>query len=272
MTQETQETVSEPTDLELVAAYRAGDIHAFETLHRRYVASIYRLVRRKLGDALLAEDIAQETFFKALRTLDRVDESFNFGGWIHTVARNLCYDELRRRQRDLRDDSDDGEALVRLPAPAHRFDPVIQQENAELRRQVWEVSQRLPEKYRLVLTLRELQGLSYRQIGKAMNISESAVETLLYRARLRFKEEFVALEGSGELECAEVTPLLAPYLAGKLRRSQAESVRRHLAGCVRCSRKLGAPLPPPGLAEVKRRGSRRAKAFARPAQKGETSP
>jgi RNA polymerase sigma-70 factor (ECF subfamily) len=248
-----QDQVAEPTDLDLVAAYRAGDVHAFETLHRRYDASIYRLVRRKLGDSLLAEDIAQETFFKALRTLDRMDDNFNFGGWIHTVARNLCFDELRRRQRDQRDDSEDGEALVRLPAPAHRFDPVIQQENAELRRQVWEVSQRLPEKYRLVLTLRELQGLSYRQIGKAMNISESAVETLLYRARLRFKEEFVALEGAGELECAEVTPLLAPYLAGKLRRSQADAVRRHLAGCVRCSRKLGAPAPPPGLAEVKRR-------------------
>src|SRR5919201_1290884 len=249
----TTEPVAEPSDLELVSAYRAGDARPCGVLPRRYVSSIYRLVRRKLGDSLLAEDIAQETFFKALRTLDRVDESFNFGGWIHTVARNLCYDELRRRQRDLRYDSEDGDSLVRLPAPAHRFDPVIQQENAELRRQVWEVSQRLPEKYRLVLTLRELQGLSYRQIGKAMQISESAVETLLYRARLRFKEEFVALEGSGELECGEVTPLLEPYLAGKLRRTQADAVRRHLAGCVRCSRKLGGPLPPVGLAEVKRR-------------------
>jgi RNA polymerase sigma factor (sigma-70 family) len=95
---------AEPSDVELVRAYRDGDVHAFEELHRRYVASIYRLVRRKLGDALLAEDIAQETFMKALRMMDRVDDSFNFGGWVHTVARNLCYDELRRRQRDLRAD------------------------------------------------------------------------------------------------------------------------------------------------------------------------
>src|SRR5438477_5271360 len=131
-----QEPITEPTDLELVAAYRAGDVHAFELLHRRYVASIFRLVRRKLGDSLLAEDIAQETFFKALRTLDRMDETFNFGGWIHTVARNLCYDELRRRQRDLPDASGDGAALVRLPAPPHRLDPVIQPEHPELRRQV----------------------------------------------------------------------------------------------------------------------------------------
>ncbi|HEY8854035.1 MAG TPA: sigma-70 family RNA polymerase sigma factor, partial [Candidatus Dormibacteraeota bacterium] len=143
----------EPSDVDLVRAYRNGDIHAFEELHRRYVASIYRLVRRKLGDALLAEDIAQETFMKALRMMDRVDDSFNFGGWVHTVARNLCFDELRRRQRDLRvgsGDDDDTDLLAGLPSTSRSFDPVQVQESNELRRQVWAVSQRLPEKYRLV--------------------------------------------------------------------------------------------------------------------------
>jgi RNA polymerase sigma-70 factor, ECF subfamily len=232
----------EPTDVELVKAYRKGDVHAFEELHRRYVASIYRLVRRKLGDALLAEDIAQETFMKALRQMDRVDDSFNFGGWVHTVARNLCFDELRRRQRDLRADSgddDDTDLLAGLPSTAKSFDPVLVQESNEVRRQVWAVAQRLPEKYRLVLTLRELQDLSYRQIARSLKMSESAVETLLYRARLRFKEEFISSEGEGELTHDEAVPLLAPYLAGKLRRPQAEAVRIHLAVCVKCGRKVG---------------------------------
>jgi RNA polymerase sigma-70 factor (ECF subfamily) len=232
----------EPSDVDLVKAYRKGDIHAFEELHRRYVASIYRLVRRKLGDALLAEDIAQETFMKALRMMDRVDDSFNFGGWVHTVARNLCFDELRRRQRDLRADSggdDDADLLAGLPSTARGFDPVQVQESNELRRQVWVVSQRLPEKYRLVLTLRELQDLSYRQIARTLKMSESAVETLLYRARLRFKEEFISAEGEGELSHDEAVPLLAPYLAGKLRRPQAEAVRMHLAVCTKCARRVG---------------------------------
>jgi RNA polymerase sigma-70 factor (ECF subfamily) len=232
----------EPTDVELVKAYRNGDIHAFEELHRRYVASIYRLVRRKLGDALLAEDIAQETFMKALRQMDRVDDNFNFGGWVHTVARNLCFDELRRRQRDLRVDSgddDDTDLLAGLPSTAKSFDPALVQESNEVRRQVWAVAQRLPEKYRLVLTLRELQDLSYRQIARSLKMSESAVETLLYRARLRFKEEFISSEGEGELTHDEAVPLLAPYLAGKLRRPQAEAVRIHLSVCVKCARKVG---------------------------------
>lgn len=233
----------EPTDVELVRAYRKGDIHAFEELHRRYVASIYRLVRRKLGDALLAEDIAQETFMKALRMMDRVDDSFNFGGWVHTVARNLCFDELRRRQRDLRadvsGDEDEGELMAQLPSTARGFDPVEVQESNETRRQVWKVAQRLPEKYRLVLTLRELQDMSYRQIAKTLKMSESAVETLLYRARLRFKEEYLASQKEGELSHEEAVPLLAPYLAGKLRRPQAESVRIHIASCTKCARRVG---------------------------------
>ena len=231
-----------PSDVELVRAYRAGDIHAFEELHRRYVGSIYRLVRRKLGDALLAEDISQETFLKALRMLDRVDDSFNFGGWIHTVARNLCFDELRRRRRDQRveeNEDEEGELLASLPSTSRSFDPVQVQESNEVRRQVWTVSQRLPEKYRLVLTLRELQGLSYRRIATILGMSESAVETLLYRARLRFKEEFVALEAAGDLTHEDVVPLLAPYIAGKLRRQQAEAVRRHVAVCAKCTRKIG---------------------------------
>lgn len=232
----------EPSDVDLVKAYRNGDVHAFEELHRRYVASIFRLVRRKLGDALLAEDIAQETFMKALRMMDRVDDSFNFGGWVHTVARNLCFDELRRRQRDLRADGvddEESELLANLPSTSKSFDPVLVQESNEMRRQVWAVAQRLPEKYRLVLTLRELQDLSYRQIARTLKMSESAVETLLYRARLRFKEEYIAAEGEGELSHEEAVPLLAPYLAGKLRRTQAEAVRKHIAVCMKCARRIG---------------------------------
>jgi RNA polymerase sigma-70 factor (ECF subfamily) len=238
----------ERTDAELVAAYRGGEVGAFEDLHRRHVASIYRLVHRTLGDALLAEDIAQETFIRSLRTLDRMDESFNFGGWLHTVAQNLCRDELRRRRRDPRVEEKqpaDREILYEIPAPAQRFDPVIQAEAHELRRQVFDVAQRLPEKYRLVLTLRELQGFSYRKIARVMKISESAVETLVYRARLRFKEEFVAEQAGEDMDHRDVLAMLKPYLAGKLRKVQADAVREHLARCVSCSRKLPKRKPSP---------------------------
>ena len=125
--------------------------------------------------------------------------------------------------------------LANLPSTAKSFDPVLVQESNEMRRQVWTVAQRLPEKYRLVLTLRELQDISYRQIARTLKVSESAVETLLYRARLRFKEEYLAAERRGRAEPPEAVPLLAPYLAGKLRRNQAEAVRKHIAVCMKCA-------------------------------------
>jgi RNA polymerase sigma-70 factor, ECF subfamily len=234
-----QAATPERSDAALVAAFRAGDVRAFEELHRRYVGPIYRLVHRTLGDSLLAEDIAQETFIRSLRTLDRVDEQFNFGGWLHTVAQNLCRDEIRRRARHPQTVGDDEHPILNdLPSAAMRFDPVQAFEQRELRRTVWRVSQRLPEKYRLVLTLRELQGFSYRRIAKVLKISESAVETLVYRARLRFKEELLAEQGGDDMDHREVLRLLKPYLAGKLRKQQAEAVRAHLAACVMCSRKL----------------------------------
>jgi predicted RNA polymerase sigma factor len=129
--------------------------------------------------------------------------------------------------------------MANLPSTSRSFNPVDVQESNETRRRVWAVAQKLPEKYRLVLTLRELQDLSYRQIARTLKMSESAVETLLYRARLRFKEEYLASEGAADLTHDEVAPLLAPYLAGKLRRSQAEAVRAHIATCAKCSRRLG---------------------------------
>ena len=192
----TAKVAAGPSDVELVRAYRAGDIHAFEELHRRYVGSIYRLVRRKLGDALLAEDISQETFLKALRMLDRVDDSFNFGGWVHTVARNLCYDELRRRQRDLRveeNEEDDTDLLASLPSTSRSFDPVQMQESNELRRQVWTVAQRLPEKYRKIIFMRHFKHMDVNEIACALNKPEgtikSRIRTGLMRLRHRLLEQ-----------------------------------------------------------------------------------
>jgi RNA polymerase sigma factor (sigma-70 family) len=88
-----------PSDLDLIRAYLGGDVHAFDTLFRRYHKAIYGLTFRLLRDRQLAEDLTQETFFQILRTIHRINDSFNFSAWIHRIATNLCYDELRRRKK-----------------------------------------------------------------------------------------------------------------------------------------------------------------------------
>src|SRR5260221_11981555 len=122
-------------------------------------------------------------------------------------------------------DEYDDEFLANRASTSRSFDAVDVQESNETRRRVWSVAQRLPEKYRLVLTLRELQDLSYPQIAPTLKMSESAVETLPYPAPLRVKEEYIAAEGGGGVSHPETVPLLAPDLAAQLRPTQGETRR-----------------------------------------------
>src|SRR2546430_10618626 len=90
---------TEPGDLDLVRAFQGGSVAAFDQIFIRYHQSIFGLATRLVRNPLLAEDVTQETFFRVLRSLDRVDDGFNFPAWIHRIATNLCYDELRRQKR-----------------------------------------------------------------------------------------------------------------------------------------------------------------------------
>ncbi len=222
---------------------------AFDTLFKRYHKAIYGLTFRLLRDRQLAEDLTQETFFQILRTIHRINDSFNFSAWIHRIATNLCYDELRRRKKFPEaqeiDDEENEEAVLQVPDGDARKSPEVALEISELRDAVWSVARRLPDKYRLVLTLRELQGLSYANIARKMNVSESAVETLLHRARRRFKEEFLFMEGKAQTEesrCPTIAYLLDNFPPGTLRREQRKMVAQHLDQCAACSEHY--PNPP----------------------------
>jgi RNA polymerase sigma-70 factor (ECF subfamily) len=243
----------------LVRAYQGGSVEAFDQLFLRYHRAITGLTNRLVRDPLLAEDLTQETFFRVLRSVDRLDESFNFSAWIHRIATNVCYDELRRRKRGQAPASEEGprashtilsiddpdEQLGRLASNDPSGHPEDALEMRELRREVWEVAGRLPENYRTVLTLRELQGLSYAAIAQVMSLSESAVETLLHRARRRFKAEYlfrsIALAEAGE-RCDAVQELLAAFTLRSLKRDQRTLVKQHLDACRDCQSVVMAAL------------------------------
>ena len=228
-------------DLSLVQAYRDGDVASFDHLFTRYHVRIRSLCVRYVGDGQLAEDLVQETFFNVLRTLSRVENGFNFSAWIHRIAVNLCHDELRRRERQRRHLEPPGEVLddLLLQVADHdrRVHPEAALELTRIRRTVWEVAKRLPERQRMVLTLRELQGLSYASIARVMGISQSAVETLLHRARKRFREEYVAAEAGSVVaagSCAVAQRLLASATSGRLGVRQRRLLVEHLSECRDC--------------------------------------
>ena len=232
--------MAEDDDLALIRAYLDGDAAAFDKLFSRYNQRIRSVCTRYVGDGPVAEDLVQDTFFNVLRTLDRVDTGFNFSAWIHRIAVNLCHDELRRRTRAQQHLATGGdeveEAVLRLIDRDRHGHPEAALEIAQLRQLVWDVSKRLPERQRMVLTLRELQGLSYAAIARVMGISESAVETLLHRARKRFKEVFLRMDDSASrvIDCATVAVLVESDQRRPLRREQRSMIIGHVDRCETC--------------------------------------
>jgi RNA polymerase sigma-70 factor, ECF subfamily len=224
-------------DLALVAAYLAGDAGAFDVLFSRYHARVRAVCLRYVGDETLAEDLVQETFYNVLRALDRVDETFKFGAWVHRIAVNVCQDELRRRNRRAvhveQGGGDPEEAILRIADRDRTGHPEDALEMSSLRQLVWDVAKKLPDRQRMVLTLRELQGLPYSAIARVMGITDAAVETLLHRARKRFKEEYLAMETPPEegSRCAELAFVIA---RGQLTAAEHRSALVHLESCEVC--------------------------------------
>ena len=241
-TQGPEPTTSAPAsdDVALVKAYLEGEAGAFDTLFSRYHGRVRGVCMRYVGDEHLAEDLVQETFFNVVRSLNRVDDGFNFPAWIHRIAVNICQDELRRRNRRAvhidTSGADPEEQMLKLADRDRHGNPEDALEMSYLRQMVWEVAKKLPERQRMVLTLRELQGLSYASIAHVMKISDAAVETLLHRARRRFKDEYLLLEAPQEEQapCATLAYLLVTVGRSNLRPEQRAMVVDHLAGCVWC--------------------------------------
>jgi RNA polymerase sigma-70 factor, ECF subfamily len=244
--------MAENDDLALIRAYLDGDAAAFDALFSRYNQRIRAVCTRYVGDGPVAEDLVQDTFYNVLRSLGRVDVGFNFSAWIHRIAVNLCHDELRRRTRAQQHVATGGEeieeAVLRLADRDRQGHPEAALEMAHLRQLVWDVAKRLPERQRMVLTLRELQGLSYAAIARVMGISESAVETLLHRARKRFKEVFLRMDDNATrvIDCATVAVLVEADRRRPLRREQRGMVLGHIERCEACRVRFS---PQPAAAE-----------------------
>src|SRR4028118_1826677 len=206
--------VAEPkaliTDHELVAAVRAGDDRAFEQLYGRYQRRIAAYIYGMVGDYGRAEDIAQDEFMSALRRMRETDRPIAFKPWIYEIAKNACIDQFRRSRRaeEVSMDADEGlgsadygRLVTKDPAPEAAFETKQQLD------QLCGAFGGLSETHHEILVLRELEGLSYREIGERMGLSRPSVESTLFRARRRLSEEDEELV-SGE-RCVRVTELLA---------------------------------------------------------------
>lgn len=177
-------------DVSLLVAYRGGDTAAFERLYTRHATSIRLLCLRHLHSEASADDVVQETFLRLVRGAERIERGFNVRAWLHRVAANLCID-LLRAQRRCPGTEEDGNAMRYLPAQQRSEQPEAAFEMTWMRETVMRVAAAMPPRQRAALVLRELEGLTYNAIAEVLELSPGAVETLLFRARRRFREEYL---------------------------------------------------------------------------------
>lgn len=195
------DTRSVPTE-DLIARYQRGQTTAFSTLFSRYKDYVYRialLVLRNSGDA---EEAVQETFLDLLRALPgyRLDGPARFETWLYRVTVNRC----RMRLRGSRPPSTDWDELaekLETADPDHDPQAVIQQ--SELRQTLWHTVDALADHHRLVVLLRYLYDLPYREIAQVLEISEGTVKSRLHTAHRRLRQQLAAPEATQESVQAE---------------------------------------------------------------------
>jgi len=185
---------------------QAGDLNAFETLISRYERRIWALAKQVLQHDQDAEDVVQDTFLTALEHLHTLREGERFGAWLKQIAVRLAYRVLAKRKRMptesldalLSEDPDEDETA--LPRPQlvadWRDSPEVLLQRKETMRLIKEALQQLPEKYRVVFWLRDVEQLSTRETAEVLGISEANVKVRLLRARLMLREYLTRLFGA----------------------------------------------------------------------------
>ena len=161
---------------------------AYRTLLERYWKVVVVILKSRLNFVRDAEDIAQEAFVRAWRSLDRLENPRLFLGWLLRIARNLAIDQLRRKRHETSLDTleftpDDGAAWNRTPP---RAEERLEQEEE------WAILERalreLPDRYRTVVTLRYLEGLSNQEMARSLGEPEGTIRNRLFRALRKLRE------------------------------------------------------------------------------------
>lgn len=185
---------TEKTDEELIHALQADSMDAFDEIVDRFSRPLLNFITRFVGDPVGAEDLLQETFIRLWTKRNSYREIAKFSTWLYTVAGNLAKSDLRRRRirRWLPLSSGSGEFgddERYLDPPDESADPHMDSERRNIRRRVDEEIGKLPFVFREVIILRDLQELSYEEIGSILKIPLGTVKSRVNRARQRLQKQ-----------------------------------------------------------------------------------
>jgi RNA polymerase sigma factor (sigma-70 family) len=243
------------TDEELVRAVREGSDEAFEVLVRRYRDRIGAHVRRHVYDGERTEDIVQEVFVSTLRGLRSSDQEITFRPWIYMIARNACIDHARRAKRSEEVSVDWQELGAVFDMSVGDFSPT---ERTVLRKQeLDDINQAfgaLPASQHRILVLRELEGLSYKEIGRRMRLTPAAVESMLSRARTTVKGQYEEITTGAR--CARMRAVMTGVSRGLAGKRDRSTLARHVRHCRSCRHQALAMGLDAFVVQAQRRGIR----------------
>lgn len=178
----------------LIRRIQRGDDAAFDRLVELCTPRVYNLAFRLVGQAEDAQDIAQEAFLRVYHALPRFKGDSAFSTWLYRIVVNVCQDEIKRRRRRPASFSEleagegqDGPSFLEMATTGETAeDTVTQRERTEI---IQQAITRLPEAFRLVLVLYDIQGFSYQEIAEVLHMNVGTVKSRLNRARNLLREQ-----------------------------------------------------------------------------------
>ncbi len=175
---------------ELVQRAQGGDHGAFGDLVEAYQAFAYNVALRTVDNSQDAEDIVQEAFVRAWKSLAGFRADSRFRTWLYRIVINLCYSQLPRLRKDLDLlDAPNGRATV--PDKSPLFDPEARMEDKQMLGFIKQQIGDLPNQYQVLLLLRHQEGCSYTEIAEIMDLPLGTVKTGIHRARKKLKEAVI---------------------------------------------------------------------------------
>lgn len=185
-----------PTDEELVALAKDESYEAFEQLMHRYEKPLYNLALRITKNPENAEEVLQDTFLSVFRKIDGFRGDSSFKTWIYRVATNFALMKIRGNKKKVQVFLDEpirsnGDEIPR-DVPDWRENPQDAYEKGELRNIIKEAVESLPEIYRTVFYLRDIEGFSNNEVAEVLNLSLPAVKSRILRARLLMRDKLSA--------------------------------------------------------------------------------
>ena len=198
---DTRRIYAAATDQEVVVMARSGHEAAYRELLRRYERPIFSMLYRMVRDRELAEDLAQETFVKALNALDSYRPEFKFSSWIFKIANNAAIDQLRRRNLDTLSidgsphaETPDAIEATALQVSSNDESPLEEVEARELGSSIEAAIGRLRPEYRSCILLRHVEGYAYEEIAEILQLPLGTVKTYIHRARNELREHLAHLK------------------------------------------------------------------------------